>query len=108
MGKRIIQQARGKGSLTYRVKKRAFSIKISFPRRENVGEATILKIVHSPAHSAPLMKLSLNNEIFHVPAFNLANEGQKIQVGKAEPNIGNILALKEIPAGTQIYNVERN
>ena len=62
MGKRIISQARGKGSLTYRVRKKAFSNKVGYPSKE--GEAEILKIFHSPAHSAPLMKIKVDNEVF--------------------------------------------
>lgn len=106
MGKRIISQARGKGSLTYRVKKKAFTKKIGYPRLE--GDAQIIKIVHSPAHSAPLMKVLLKKESFYLPAFNLAFEEQKIKIGGKESKVGNILALKEIPAGTEVYNIERN
>ncbi len=106
MGKRIISQARGHGSLTYRVRKRAFQYKISYPTAQ-YGEAEILKIIHSAGHSAPLMKLKINNEIFFNPAFQGAYEGQKIKIGKTVSN-GNILTLSEIPVGTKIYNIEIN
>ena len=106
MGKRIISQARGKGSLTYRVKKKAFTRKIGYPRTE--GEAQIIKLVHSPAHSAPLIKISLNKESFFLPAFNLAFEEQKIKVGGTENKTGNILLLKNIKVGKEVYNIERN
>ena len=33
MGKRIIQQARGKGSFTYRVKRKAFRYKLQYPKK---------------------------------------------------------------------------
>jgi large subunit ribosomal protein L2 len=106
MGKRIISQARGKGSLTYRVRKKAFMHKINYPTAQQ-GQAQILKIIHSPAHSAPLMKISTNNEIFFIPAFSTAYEGQTIEIGeKAE--LGNILPLKNVPTGTKVYNIERN
>lgn len=106
MGKRIIQQARGKGSLTYRVRKQAFNKKISHPKSE--GEATITKILHSAAHSAPLMKLSINKESCYLPAFNGAFVEQTLKVGGTEIQPGNILKLKNIPEGTQVYNIERN
>jgi large subunit ribosomal protein L2 len=106
MGKRIIQQARGKGSMTYRVRKRAFIYKVKFPTKN--GEAEIVKLIHSPAHSAPLMKLKIENEIAYIPAFNNAYEGQKIQIGKVSPEVGNILPLSEIPVAMQIYNIEKN
>ena len=107
MGKRIIQQARGKGSLTYRVRKKAFRYKVGYPSINEEGEAEIIKIIHSPAHSAPLMKLKIKNKIFFNPAFNGAYVGQKINIGK-KPGIGNIVYLADIPNGSQIFNIERN
>ncbi|MEK6855222.1 MAG: 50S ribosomal protein L2 [Nanoarchaeota archaeon] len=105
MGKRIIQQARGKGSLSYRAKKSAFNYRISYPA--NSGEAEIINLIHSAGHTAPLAKLKINSEIFFIPAFNHAFIGQKILVGK-EPKEGNITFLKNILPGTQIFNIENN
>ena len=65
MGKRIIQQARGKGSLTYRVRKKAFNKKIGYPSKQ--GEAEIIAIVHSAAHSAPLAKIKIDDKTFYNP-----------------------------------------
>lgn len=107
MGKRIISQARGHGSLTYRVRRKAYIYKIKYPSTE--GEAKILKLIHSTAHSAPLLKLKISNQIFYNPAFNGAIVGNKIIVrSDAEPSPGNILMLKNIPIGTQVYNIELN
>ena len=105
MGKRIIQQARGKGSLTYRVRKKAFKHKIKYPSQS--GEAEILNLIHSAGHSAPLMKLKINNDIFYNPAFNGAFVGQKISLG-GEIKEGNVTILNKIPVGTRIYNIEKN
>jgi len=106
MGKRIIQQARGKGSLTYRVRRKAFRNRIEYPMKE--GPAEIIKIFHSAAHSAPLMKIRVRNEVFINPAFNGAFEGQKIEIDSLKTEPGNIMALKSIPLGTKIYNIELN
>jgi large subunit ribosomal protein L2 len=106
MGKRIIQQARGKGSFTYRVKKKAFVRRIKYPVGK--GEAEILKLVHSPAHSAPLMKVKMEKVIFYNAAFNKAVEGEKIIIGGDKIEQGNIMLLKDIPTATRIYNLERN
>ncbi len=106
MGKRIIQQARGHGSLSYRVRKAAYKYKIKYPINE--GEAEIVDLLHSAGHSAPLLKLKISNEIFYNPAFNGATVGNKVKIGKAEASDGNILMLKEIPVGTHIYNLEIN
>lgn len=106
MGKRIISQARGKGSLTYRVRKKAFRYRVKYPVHE--GEAEVLKIFHSSAHSAPLVKVKIADEIFYNVAFDGVVEGQRILIGAEEVSKGNILALKSIPQGTQVFNIERN
>src|SRR3990172_6673455 len=106
MGKSIISQARGHGSLTYQVRKRAYIYKIKYPSVD--GEAEILDILHSAAHSAPLAKLKVKDEIFYIPAFNKAVVGQKTLVGGLDAKDGNILLLKNIPAGASIFNIEAN
>jgi large subunit ribosomal protein L2 len=106
MGKRIISQARGKGSLTYRVKKKAFSKKIKYPMKE--GEAEIIKLIHSAGHTAPLMKVEIDKEIFFNPAFLGAFEGQKIEIGSSEAKEGNVLFISDVPLGTKVYNIEKN
>jgi large subunit ribosomal protein L2 len=106
MGKRIIQQARGHGSLTYQARKKAFVYRIGYP--QNSGQAEIISLIHSAAHSAPLMKLKVGNEIFFNPAFNGAVVGDKISIGGKEIKSGNIISLKDIPIATRIYNIELN
>lgn len=105
MGKRIISQARGHGSLSYRVRKQAFRYKVKYPM--HTGEAEIINLIHSAGHSAPLMKVKAGNEIFYNPAFNGMFVGQKIQI-YGEPKEGNILMLKDVPPGTHVYNIEKN
>jgi large subunit ribosomal protein L2 len=105
MGKRIIQQARGHGSFTYRVRRKAYIYRIGYPMTS--GQGKVLTLVNSPAHSAPLAKISINEKIFYNPACEGLQEGQHIEIGgKAES--GSILELKNIPAGTRIYNIEAN
>jgi large subunit ribosomal protein L2 len=106
MGKRIISQARGKGSLTYRVRGKAFSRRIKYPMHEGAGE--VLKIVHSPAHSAPLLKIKISDETFFNAAFEGAVEGQTIFIGGENLEMGNVMLLKDIPMTTKIFNIERN
>lgn len=104
MGKRIIQQARGKGSSTYRVKRKAFKYKIAFPKNL-VGEGKVIKLLNSAGHSAPLAKIKYEKGTFYIPAFKKMFEGQKISFG-GEIEEGNILKLKDIPVNTSIYNIE--
>ena len=104
MGKRIIQQARGHGSSTYRAKPTAFVYKIRYPKKLE-GEGTVVKILHSPAHSAPIAKVSYSGGSFYIPAFYGMIEGQKISFNEGiKP--GNILPLEKIPIKTEIYCIE--
>jgi len=107
MGKRIISQARGKGSLTYRVRRKAFKYKIGYPNFKE-GEklkGKVLKLVNSGGHSAPLAKIETEKQIFFVPAAKNLYEGQEIEInGKIQD--GNIVKLGKIPVGRKIFNVE--
>lgn len=105
MGKRIIQQARGHGSFTYRVKRKAFKCKLKYPR-ELKGEGEVVKLFNSSGHSAPLAKIKYSKGTFCIPAFKEMVEGQKINFGGKEINVGNILRLKDIPIKTHIYCIE--
>jgi large subunit ribosomal protein L2 len=105
MGKRIITQARGHGSFTYRVRRSAYRFKIKYPK-DLEGEGKVIKLLNSPGHTAPLAKIKCNSGIFFMPAFKGMIEGQMITFGGTEIKDGNILRLKDIPVKTPIYNIE--
>ncbi len=114
MGKRITQQARGKGSLTFRVKRKAYRYKISYPPLSVEGKAKIVKLFNSSAHSSPLVKIQagVQKDIvnFIVPASGGIHEGQEIMIGmrgeNEKPEDGDILKLKDIAQGTRVFNLE--
>jgi large subunit ribosomal protein L2 len=104
MGKSIIQQARGKGSHTYRVRRKAFSIKPKYPNVLN-GKLEVVKLVHSAGHSSPLVKLKdEKGETFYNIAANGLYVGQILSFGGQ--NDGDIVHLKELKNGTTVFNVE--
>jgi large subunit ribosomal protein L2 len=105
MGKRIIQQARGHGSSTYRVKRSAFSQRFQYPKKLS-GEGTILKLFITGGHSAPVAKISHSEGIFYIPAFKGMIQGEKINFDNKEVKKGNIMELKNIPIKTKIYCIE--
>ncbi|OIO41517.1 50S ribosomal protein L2 [Candidatus Pacearchaeota archaeon CG_4_9_14_3_um_filter_31_7] len=110
MGKRIIQQRRGRGTSTYRVKRKAYSIRVSYPnqRIEN-AEGEIIKIINSPAHSSPLCLIKIGKIKFFNIAAKGIHEGMKIKIGKnAELQYGDVAKLKDIAEGTSIFNIESN
>jgi large subunit ribosomal protein L2 len=105
MGKRIITQARGHGSFSYRVRRSAYRFKLKYPR-ELAGEGTVSRLFNSAGHSAPLAKIKYDQRIFYIPACKGMLEGQKIKFEGNEINNGNILQLKDIPIKTMIYDIE--
>jgi len=104
MGKRIITQRRGRGTNTYRVRKKAFKFKLKYPPKLS-GEGIVVKLFNSAAHTAPLAKIKYERGSFYIPAFKGMIEGQKISFDKKIEK-GNIVRLKDIPVKTQIYDIE--
>ena len=105
MGKRIIQQARGHGSGTYRVRRKAFRHRIAYPSKIS-GEGTVVKLFNSTGHTSPLGKIKHAGGTFFIPAFRGMFEGQKVKLEGKEIKDGNILRLKDIPVKTSVYNIE--
>ncbi len=105
MGKRIIQQRRGRGTHTYKVRRRAFRFKLQYPKKLS-GEGTVIKLFNSSAHTSPLAKIKYNAGTFFMPAFKGMVEGQKVNFNDKKVEKGNIMKLKNIPLKTQIYNIE--
>ena len=61
MGKRINSQARGHGSLVWRVRRQAYRFEIKYPELKTSGKGKVIGLINSPAHSAPLAKILINN-----------------------------------------------
>ena len=106
MGKRIIQQARGKGSHTYKVRRKAFSVKAGYPVNFHDGEDwTVVKLIGSAGHSAPIAKLrNKKGEVFYNVAANLLYEGQIIKFGGK--NAGDVALLGDLKNGAVVFNIE--
>jgi len=111
MGKRIIQRARGRGGPVYRVRKKAFKHRLGYPNLS--GEAKIIKLIHSAAHTAPVAKLEMKNgaetKLFYTPAFEGAYIGQIINIThNSEKKKGDVVRVEDLEVGDKIYNIERN
>ena len=111
MGKRLIQQRRGKGSPTYRAPSFRYKGKTSFNKiTDNIVKGKVIDIINCQGHSAPLIqvKYETGEEV-------VAIAPESIKVGdiiESGPNVaiksGNILPLENIPEGSLIYNIEIN
>lgn len=108
MGKNLIQQKRGKGSLTYRAPSFRYKAEVKHYNLESKG--VITDLVHCAGHSAPLMEVFYTTGDKHLTiAPDGVKVGDEVKVGICESltlNNGNVLALKNIPDGTLIHNIE--
>ncbi len=110
MGKRLIPQNRGRGTPAYRSPSHKFKGAMKHPRVDDNDTvyATVIDIVHDPARSAPVVKVSFDNgEERLILAPEGISVGAKIACGiSADIKPGNILPLAEIPEGIPVCNVE--
>jgi len=109
MGKRLIQQARGRGGPAYRAK--SFNYAGELKHRSVTSElvsGTVLDIMTSAGHSAPVIKIKYEDGVLSLlPAPEFIRVGDVVQSGPGSTiNAGNIVSLKDIPEGTPIYNIE--
>jgi len=105
MGKRIIVQARGHGSKTYRVRRKAYSYQMKIPKNID-GEGKVLKLINSSAHGYPIAKIQYKEGFFYIPAFKGMIEKQTIKLNSDEIKEGNIVEVGKIPIKTKVYNIE--
>jgi len=109
MGKRLKQQRRGKGSI-YRAPTHRSIGRVAYPYlSEETQTGKIVDLVNSVFHSAPLMVVEYTEgNLALLPAPEGISVGQEIFIGTdAEVSVGNTLMIKDIPAGTLIYNLEK-
>jgi large subunit ribosomal protein L2 len=108
MGKSLIQQRRGKGSMSFRSPSHRFKAEVSHAKLSPVEQrGTIIDIIICPGHSSPLAVVQFENgELIHMIAPEGVCVNQTIVSGAREIVVGNCVALKDIPEGTYIYNIE--
>ena len=83
---------------------------IDFYRKKDDMEGTVLRIEYDPNRSAYLALIEYKDSIKnYILAPNKIKIGDKIISGKKkEIKIGNCMPLSDIPAGTDIHNIELN
>lgn len=68
----------------------------------------VIKLIHDVYRTAPLMQVKFENgELSFLPAFNGAYVGKTITyLGEGPVVDGDIRKLRDVPPGTEVYNVE--
>jgi large subunit ribosomal protein L2 len=106
MGKRLIQQRRGRGTATYRAPSFKYKGAIRHYPLETSG--VVIDLIHCAGHSAPLMEVNyLSGESNLAVAPEGIKVGDTITIGgDAQVKTGNVLKLENIPEGTLVHNLE--
>jgi large subunit ribosomal protein L2 len=99
MGKRLIQQARGKGTSKYRAPSHKYKYTVTYPSAP--AEGVVRRLINDPAHSAVVA------EVVYTNGKKGLYVNQNVSVGGSDVALGNVLQLKDIPEGTLIYNIEK-
>jgi len=111
MGKRLIQQRRGRFNTKFNAPSHRYKADIKYAREIIGKQGEIEDIIHDSGRTAPLARVRLNDDSI---ILTLACEGTKVgdtvkfTEDKKEINLGNVLTLGRIPEGTIIYNIEIN
>jgi large subunit ribosomal protein L2 len=109
MGKKLIQQRRGRVKGRYNIPSHRFKGKIKYNKSKGESVGIVDNIIHDPGHTAPIaiIKFKDNKKVL-----TLAPEGIKIgdrikyTNDKKETKIGNVLPVSKIEEGYPIYNIE--
>jgi large subunit ribosomal protein L2 len=111
MGKRLIQQRRGRLNTKFNAPSHKFKAKIKYAREIIGKQGKIIDIIHDPGRTAPIARVRLSDKSV---ILTLASEGNKVgdtvkfTENKKEIKIGNVLPVGRIPEGAPIYNIEIN
>jgi large subunit ribosomal protein L2 len=110
MPNRNIPQRRGRGTPRYRSPGHRYKGDVTYPRMDFGGSVLgqIVGLIDDPARTAPLASILLENfSTTQLIAAEGLTVGQNIELGaKAKVSPGNVLPLDNIPAGTEVFNVE--
>jgi large subunit ribosomal protein L2 len=111
MGKRLIQQKRGRGGPTYRAPSFRYKGEVKHNKlNDKTISGEIIDLISCQGHSSPLAQVKYENgEKVLVVAPEGIKVGDRITSGiDVAIKSGNTLPLKSIPEGTAIYNIESN
>lgn len=108
MGKRIISQRRGRGTPRYKAPSHRYVARAEHTRlHDGELEGQIVDMVLCSGHTSPLIKVRYENgeEIATIAPAGV-RVGDKVSSGTKEIKEGNIVALGDVPEGTNVFNIE--
>ena len=108
MGKNLIQQARGKGGPRYKAPSFRYKGATKLRSDKPAVNGKVIDIIHCQGHNSPLMEIRYEDgQVGLLQAPEGIAVGDSINIGdNSLVRIGSALALKDIPEGTEVYNIE--
>jgi len=109
MGRRLKLQKRGKGTPKYKATIHA-KVDVKYKPVKDYVLGQVVDFISDPIRNPPLAKILLSDgkEVYTIAPEGMKT-GQKIEFGTgAKVSLGNVLALRDIEPGTNIYNIEKN
>ncbi|MCK4589288.1 MAG: 50S ribosomal protein L2 [Nanoarchaeota archaeon] len=106
MGKRLLQQRRGRGTSNFRSPGFKYKGRAKHRQLSKEVRGKIVDLIDCPGHSAPLAKITYEDG---QACLTIAPEGiavgDTVTVG-GEAKPGNLFTLKDIPEGALVFNIE--
>ena len=115
MGKRILAQRKGRGSLPFRSPSHRHigAVKYRpFKKDEKIFTFKVIDFTHSPGRGAPvaiIQYMDTNQKDLWLPpeGIYIGQEFIQSKTGYDQPiEVGNILPLRKMPLGTLVFNIE--
>jgi large subunit ribosomal protein L2 len=109
MGKRVISRRRGAGTGRYRSPSHRHHGVINHPSASIVGNAKVVTINMAPGRTAPVAEVvaSTGEHVLLLASAGLGT-GDSISLNAGAVERGSVLALRDIPDGTLVSNIEVN
>ena len=115
MGKRILAQRKGRGTLGFRSPSHRHAGQVQyrpFKNDEKLFKFKVIDLIHSPGRGAPVARIqyqdTMEKALWLPPeGIYVGQEFVQSKTGYGQPvEVGNILPLKKIPLGTLVFNIE--
>ena len=109
MGKRLIQQRRGRTKGKFNSPSHRFKGEVKYSQDNNKIGGIVEDIIHDPGRTAPLVKVSIKDEkttLMIAPEGIKVGDKLKFTEDKKRIEVGNISTIGKIPEGTPVYNIE--